>query len=403
MATMAEPADRHRRVTGLTRPENPSWAEALRIMMARAMLWALTSLAMWAVVLVPFGFNATVIVSGSMAPRIRVGDIVVTRDIDDNTPLLGKVVTVHNPAKPGTLLTHRIVGINPDGTYITQGDSNPTPDLLGVTRDAVQGRAFLMVPWVGMSLLWAKQHDVVPLALTVLGFTGLLAGVQPANRSHLPGFRRSAILTLAVSAAAAATFIAPATVGRSAAAHTATVVNAANTFASGRQAPSTPLSTSASGPMFTTTDPTFSTPGAVTMTRTITVTYDPGAGSYDPDLRLYTANSSYTGSGTDVAKWLNVTIERLHEASATTVYTGTIADLNNNHGRWAPIDLTWPPGKTQMTFRFTVTLDVPQHNTNAGTVTTDFYWFDMNKQWVEAQIISTSNAGNTWSYEPPAS
>ena len=43
----------------------------------------------------------------------------------------------------------------------------------------------------------------------------------------------------------------------------------------------------------------------------------------------------------------------------------------------------------------------PEHNTLAGTVTTDFCWFDMNKQWVEPQVLTTANARNTWSYQPP--
>ncbi|MET8149658.1 signal peptidase I [Actinoplanes sp. NPDC049668] len=380
------------------------WPEALRMSISRAALWALTTLAMWAVVLVPFGFDATVIVSGSMSPRVRVGDIVVTKDLDESTELLGKVVTVDNPARPGTLLTHRIVAINPDGTYITQGDANPTPDLLPVHRDAVRGRAFLLVPWVGMSFMWARQHDVLPLVLTVAGFAGLLAGVQPAGRSHLPGFRRNAVLTLAVSLVAGASVIAPATVNRSsAAAYTATVVSAANSFAAGHRTPSGPLVTGATDPLFTSGDPTFSVPGAQTLTRTISVTYDPAPGSYQPDLRLYAANASYTGSGTDVAKWLHIVIERVDGASATTVYNGTLADLNNNHGRWAPIDLGWTPSARQtLTFRFTVTLDAPQHNTNAGTVTTDLRWFDVRNQWVEPQVLSTANASNTWSYRPPA-
>ncbi|GID92141.1 signal peptidase I [Amorphoplanes digitatis] len=402
MTTMTAPAGQRRPRTGLSWPEDPSWPEALRIATARAMLWALTTLAMWAVVLVPFGFNATIITSGSMSPRIRTGDIVVTKDVDKSTELLGRVVTVDNPAKPGTLLTHRIVGTNPDGTYITQGDANPTPDLLGVRRDAVQGRAFLMVPWVGMSFMWAKQHDVVPLALTVIGFAGLIAAVQPASQSHLPGFSRNAVLTLAVSLAAAAAFITPATVDRSAAAYTATVVNAANTFATGDRAPSGPLVADATGPLFTSDDPTFSVPGAQTLTRTISVTYDPAPGSYQPDLRLYTANPSYTGSGTDVAKWLHIMIERVDGSSATTVYDGTVADLNNNHGRWAPINLNWNPDTRQtQEFRFRLTLDAPEHNTLAGTVTTDFRWFDVRNQWVEPQTLSTANASNTWSYQPP--
>jgi len=155
--------------------------------------------------------------------------------------------------------------------------------------------------------------------------------------------------------------------------------------------------------VFTSADPTVGTPGALTLSRTIAVTYDPSHGSYQPDLRFYVANAAYTGGGIDAGKWLHVTIQRIDGAPSAPVYDGTVADLANNHGQWAPIDLTWTPGtRDTRTFRITVSLDTPLHNTLAGTATVDFRWFDMRNQCASLPVLTTANVGDTGSYQPPA-
>ena len=89
--------------------ESESWLVVARQVLARTVLWALATLIGWAIALIPLGFGADVIISGSMTPRIGVGDVVVTKPIGPHTELLGRVVTADNPARPGTLLTHRII------------------------------------------------------------------------------------------------------------------------------------------------------------------------------------------------------------------------------------------------------------------------------------------------------
>jgi len=42
----------------------------------------------------------------------------------------GKIIVFDNPARPGTMLVHRLVGFNPDGTLTTEGDANESSESL---------------------------------------------------------------------------------------------------------------------------------------------------------------------------------------------------------------------------------------------------------------------------------
>src|SRR5881392_868454 len=90
----------------------------------RAALAALGGLLLWSLVPVLFGWTVTVVVSGSMVPTLRPGDVVVVSpvraaDVGRLTP--GKVILVADPAHPGQLLSHRLVGFTTDGNLITKG------------------------------------------------------------------------------------------------------------------------------------------------------------------------------------------------------------------------------------------------------------------------------------------
>jgi signal peptidase len=52
---------------------------------------------------------------------------------------LGQILVVDNPARPGQLLTHRLVGETEDGQLTLQGDANAVADSTPVAPQAVQG------------------------------------------------------------------------------------------------------------------------------------------------------------------------------------------------------------------------------------------------------------------------
>ena len=77
-----------------------------------------------------FGWRPYVVESGSMSPRIKVGDVILAAPEHDPKKLLGHVTVFHDPepSRAGTVKSHRVVTINPDGTLTTKGDANPTVD-----------------------------------------------------------------------------------------------------------------------------------------------------------------------------------------------------------------------------------------------------------------------------------
>ena len=89
--------------------------------------------------------------TGSMDPTIPPRSaVVVTKDVE---PRIGDVITYDHH---GALVTHRLVGINPDGTLQTKGDANKTPDAWGTPRSDVVGVVTSHVPQVGYWLVYLR-------------------------------------------------------------------------------------------------------------------------------------------------------------------------------------------------------------------------------------------------------
>ncbi|MCZ2830885.1 S24/S26 family peptidase [Modestobacter sp. VKM Ac-2986] len=142
---------------------------------ARAVLVTLLWLVGWSLVPVAVGWESTVVVSGSMAPRLQVGDVVVARPLEVDQLRTGMVLLVDDPDRPGRLRVHRLVALEGDQLRL-RGDANRQDDSTLVARDAVHGVGALRVPAVGWPLVWLTQRDVLPLVAAGAGLTLLMAG-----------------------------------------------------------------------------------------------------------------------------------------------------------------------------------------------------------------------------------
>lgn len=111
-----------------------------------------------------FGLGLAVVVSGSMEPEIKVGDLVVIYEKEDYN--VREVITFEGETKP---VTHRIVSkrIDQNGTawYTTQGDVNNTDDG-EISQDHVIGKIVLVIPAIG---------DLQGFLQTPLGFLILIS------------------------------------------------------------------------------------------------------------------------------------------------------------------------------------------------------------------------------------
>jgi signal peptidase I len=145
-------------------------ASTLRTSVAAASLGYLAAAAwlLWWVLLaavVP-AWTPVVITSGSMAPHIRAGDVVVAAAVAPGDLDVGAVIVFADPV--GELTTHRISSTSADGTYRTKGDANAVEDSAHVAADDVVGRGRLLVPAVGRPLVWFTQQQWVPLGTWLL-------------------------------------------------------------------------------------------------------------------------------------------------------------------------------------------------------------------------------------------
>lgn len=124
-----------------------------------------------------FGNEALIVRSGSMAPAIGVGDLVVARE-QAGGYRVGQVIAFESGSDSSVVFTHRVIEVLGEGegaSYVTKGDANEQPDEMVVTSNLVLGRQVLTVPQVGRLLALGKTKTgwlafiVLPTLLIIIG------------------------------------------------------------------------------------------------------------------------------------------------------------------------------------------------------------------------------------------
>lgn len=163
----------------------PGWSLLLVRMVAIGLLAAAAAIVAWTAVPMIWGWTPAVIVSGSMSPLVHRGDIVVTSPPAENwQPAVGQVVTVPDPYKPGTTLTHRIAGFDERGLLITRGDANGSDDRFRTAPSQVRGIARLLVPRIGTATLLLREGRpamFLAQSVLVLGAVALVSRRLPVT------------------------------------------------------------------------------------------------------------------------------------------------------------------------------------------------------------------------------
>ena len=89
-----------------------------------------------------FGRSVLYVATGSMEPSISEGDYIFMEDADSSELKEGDIITFvsHEKDIDGLLVTHRIVSVNADGSFVTKGDANETADEKAVLPSDIEGR-----------------------------------------------------------------------------------------------------------------------------------------------------------------------------------------------------------------------------------------------------------------------
>lgn len=117
------------------------------------------------------GGQALTVLTGSMQPAIRPGDMVVVVPVEPATLEVGDVVTFQPHSGDPTLVTHRIVrvGLGSQTKWTTRGDANGADDE-PIIAAQIKGKVVARIPVVGVVV------SRIPHATPVVAGVGLLAG-----------------------------------------------------------------------------------------------------------------------------------------------------------------------------------------------------------------------------------
>lgn len=147
------------------------WPWLIASLAARGYLVFLLALVGCALVPIITGLTGSVVLTGSMAPLIQVGDVVLAQPLAHDAPVpLGRVVTFAAQTNAGdsNLVLHRIVAVDGSHQLITKGDANSHADSTPLARDKIISLARILVPWVGLPVLWLHGGSFVPFTLWLL-------------------------------------------------------------------------------------------------------------------------------------------------------------------------------------------------------------------------------------------
>jgi signal peptidase len=107
------------------------------------------------ILLLASGHRLLVVRSGSMAPAIDPGDVVITTTVSPAEVSPGDVVTFRDSTRSGKLVTHRVVASRPrpDGVlFLTRGDANTGTERWSVRGSERIARLWLRIPDAGRTL-----------------------------------------------------------------------------------------------------------------------------------------------------------------------------------------------------------------------------------------------------------
>jgi signal peptidase len=115
-----------------------------------------------------FPFYPSVIVTGSMEPLIKPGDIVLLQKIQGEEAQIGDVIQYFHPEEE-IYITHRVMAIDDTDKkkLQTKGDNNPSVDSNPVLLEQVKGKVIVTIPKAGWLTLVLRSKGGNPASLEI--------------------------------------------------------------------------------------------------------------------------------------------------------------------------------------------------------------------------------------------
>ena len=109
--------------------------------------------------------KARIVLTGSMAPSINVGDVIITVPITKKTPQIQDVVAYQAKRFNGekvAVFSHRIIGGDIENGFIMKGDANKSPDPQKPKAADILGVVIFAIPFIGKLLTPKALFLLIP-------------------------------------------------------------------------------------------------------------------------------------------------------------------------------------------------------------------------------------------------
>lgn len=109
--------------------------------------------------------KARIVLTGSMAPAINTGDVILTTPVNRKEPKIGDVIAYQAKRFNGqsvAVFSHRIIGGDINSGFIVKGDSNKSPDTQKPKRGDILGVVIFVIPYIGNLLTPKALFLLVP-------------------------------------------------------------------------------------------------------------------------------------------------------------------------------------------------------------------------------------------------
>jgi signal peptidase len=114
--------------------------------------------------------KARIVLTGSMEPAIKAGDIVLLAPTPRTQPELGDIAAYTARRFSGEtvgIFTHRIIGGDPVNGWLMKGDNNPSPDVQKPKSEDISGVVFFIIPWIGKLMTPKMLMILIPVGVGI--------------------------------------------------------------------------------------------------------------------------------------------------------------------------------------------------------------------------------------------
>lgn len=115
-----------------------------------------------------FGYKPFIVLSGSMEPKIKKGDLIFVKKTDVDKIKVSDIVAFRN--SDDTVTTHRIINViktSDNVCFETKGDNNNVQDEEVICKSSVEGKYVSRIPKVGNAIIFVQE----PLGFAVMMLT----------------------------------------------------------------------------------------------------------------------------------------------------------------------------------------------------------------------------------------